>query len=68
MAENAESQGIIAAQDEEEELLNRVKFAEVLLSVIKVNNEDSTHTSYGRELRIMFKEQINPFLIHKQPD
>lgn len=65
MAENAENQGIIAAQDEEEELLNRVKFAEVLLSVIKVNNEEIEHASISRELRLMFKEHITPFLIHK---
>ena len=48
--------------------MNRVKFAEVLLSVIMVNNENTEHASCSRDLRLMFKEHITPFLIHKQPE
>ena len=68
-AENAEQSGLKKILDEEEEeLFNRVQFAEVLLLVIKADHEDSSHFSFNRELRIMFKEHITPFMNVKEPD
>lgn len=52
----------------EEELFNRVKFAEILLLVIIKDNEGKEGTDLSRELRIMFKTHIVPFLTDKHPD
>ena len=47
---------------------NRVKFAEVLLMVIRAENKDVEKFSYSQELRMMFIQNINPHLLHKEPD
>ena len=45
-----------------------MKFAEVLLMVIKCRWSDAEDFSFARELKLMFSRDIIPFLTRKEPE
>ena len=64
----AESEVKVLNVDDEAKHLNRVKFAEVLLLVIKSDNCDNSSFSFSQELTKMFSKEIIPFLTRKEAD
>ena len=73
-AEKQANSPVPLIEDESDDLLNRVKFAEVLLMVIKADhihskgNLNDENFSYSQELKKMFSKEIIPFLTRKDPE